>query len=49
LYAFAAVAVFANAAEMVSFGYGVSGPQGIVGGRHKKSVVSASTIITDHG
>jgi hypothetical protein len=45
LYVFAAAAAFIKAVEIISFGFGISGRQKIVGEKHKKNVASASTII----
>jgi hypothetical protein len=45
LYVFVAV-VAVNTAEIVSFGYGTSGTQRIVGIKLRKNVVSAYTTIT---
>jgi hypothetical protein len=40
LYVLVVVVVAANVAELVSFGYGENGPQGIVGTRFRKNVVN---------
>jgi hypothetical protein len=44
-YVFAAAAALVNAVEIVSFGFGMSGRQKIVGEKRKRNVTSASTII----